>query len=202
MKKILNSFLYIFINNITKFLSWVFFRLKVEGRANLPEKGPFIIASNHASFLDSAVIQVAIPARISWIAKRGVYEERLLKPLHYIFGTIPMNGAIEKALTALENGETIGIFPEGTRSTDGKIKEADVGIAILALKSGKTVVPVGVKGSFEAFPPGKKFFRPYPVTVKIGKPISFEKRDKETIEVRLLEEAKNRVMDRIGELLV
>lgn len=202
MKKILNKLLFLFIKAIATFLAWALFRLKVEGKDNLPKDAPFIVASNHTSFLDPGLIQIAIPARMSWITKKDVYENWYLKPLCWVSESIPINGAIEKALVALEEGRVLGIFPEGTRSRNGKLKDADTGIAILALRSGRPVLPIGIKGAFEAFPPGKNFFKPYPIVVKIGKPFSFEKKDKENIEESILNEKKDYVMDRIEELLI
>ena len=70
MKKILNKFLFIFVKTIAKILAWSLFRLKIEGRENLPQKAPFIVASNHTSFLDPGLVQVAIPFKLSWVAKK------------------------------------------------------------------------------------------------------------------------------------
>lgn len=179
----------------------IFFSLKVEGRNNLPEAGSFIVAANHTSFLDPMAVQTSIPAKINWIVRKDVIERKHLKVIHYIFDSIPVNGSVKSALTALEKGRVLGIFPEGRRSEDGKLEEAGNGVAILALKSGRPVVPVGIKGAFEAYPPGKKFFKPHPISVNIGRPLSFKKEEKEEIDESILQETKDRVMDGIRGLI-
>lgn len=201
MKKILNRVFYIFVKVVVGFLAIIFFRLKVEGRDNILPKGPFIIACNHTSFLDVGVVQVAFPLKISWIAKKEVVDRWWLRPAHWIFDTITINGAVEKALEALEEGRVLGIFPEGARSPDGKIKKTDAGVAILALKSGMPIIPVGIMGAFEAYPPGKKFFKPHPITVKIGKPFSFKREQRDMIQEDILTEKRVYIIERIKDLL-
>lgn len=201
MKKALNRFLFLFLRAIGAFITWAFFRLKVEGGDGLPKTGPFIIVSNHTSFLDPLAIQVAVPVKISWITKRCIYENPFLRPIHRLSDSILINGAVEKALEALEEGRVIGIFPEGTRSPDGRLLEADVGVAILALKSGAPVIPVGVRGAHEAYPVGRRFFKPHQVTVRIGRGFSFEKEYKEDIEESLLRQKRDYVMERVEELI-
>lgn len=198
----INNILYLLIKNLAVSLARLFFNPRVEGRENIPEKGPFIVAPNHTSLLDPVVVQSALPAKIYWIAKRSVYENPCLKFINYISGTIPMNGAVDKALSALKEGRVLGIFPEGGLSPDGRPKEANPGVAILALKSGESIVPIGIKGAYEAFPPGRKIFKPHPIVVKIGKPFSFERIDEEVIDGRLINETKDFVMERIKELLI
>ncbi|NQT06356.1 MAG: 1-acyl-sn-glycerol-3-phosphate acyltransferase [Candidatus Omnitrophica bacterium] len=201
MKKMLNNILYKLVKAIAGILVWVFFRLTVEGRENLPKGAPFILAANHTSFLDPMVIQLAVTNRISWIARKEVFNRPALRPLHYILRTIPINGALDKALDALGEGRVLGIFPEGTRSPDGRLKDADDGVAILALKSGKAIIPVGVKGAYEAYPAGERFFKPHPVTVRIGRPLFFKKQDVEVIDSQVIKGTKNAIMDGIRGLL-
>ncbi len=201
MKRILISIFYPPLKGLAVFLMWFFFRLKVEGRENLPANAPFIIAANHASFIDPVAIQALCRFRINWITKKVIYENRYLKLFHYIADSIVINGAVNKALEALDKGRVIGVFPEGEMSCDGRVKEGDLGVAILAIKSGCRIVPVRISGSFEAFPRGKKFFRMYPVKVRIGKPLIFEKDERENIEEHLLTETRDKVMDGIRGLL-
>lgn len=201
MKKTLCNILYFIVKLTAWVFSKVFFRLKVVGKDNLPEKGPFIIAANHTSFLDPIVASIAVSSKMRWIAKKDVCKKPFLKPLHYILGTICMNGAVEEALDNLEKGEILGIFPEGARSSDGTLKEANKGIAVLALRSAKYVVPIGIIGAYEAYGPGMKMFKPYPITVKIGKPILFKKTKEEHIDEVLINKTKASIMEKIGELL-
>jgi len=201
MKTILSNILFNFFKSAAWILSCTFFSLKVEGRKNLPEGAPFIVVANHTSYLDPMVIQVAVPPRISWIAKKEVCEKWYLKPVHYVCGSIPANGSVKCALEALDQKRILGIFPEGVRSYDGKLKEAGRGIAVLALKSGAPIVPVGIKGAFEAYPPGRIFFRPHPVSVKIGSAFFFDKVTDDPIDEGIINNARSFVMKKIGELL-
>ncbi len=202
MKKLINNCLYLLSRVFAMIVGRVLFRLKVGGRENLPSKGPFIIVSNHVSFLDSGLIQAAIPLRISWIAKKDVCEKWYLKLLHFIYDTIPVNGAVDRALEALNRGRVLGIFPEGTRSIDGKLKEGELGTAILALKSGAKIVPVGIKGAHEAMSPVHKSVRLRPIELKIGKPFAFKKAGPGKIEESLLKTKRDFIMEKIGELLI
>jgi len=202
MKVILSKFLYMVIKITGMCIMRIFFSLKVEGRGNLPRSGSFIIAANHTSFLDPMAVQAALPVKVSWIVRKDVSEKRYLKFMHYIFDSIPVNGSVEKALVSLKKGHVLGIFPEGKRSNDGRLKEAGDGTEIVALRSGRPVVPVGIKGAFEAYPPGKRFFKPHPISVRIGRPIFFNKEEKEEIGELLLKETKDRVMDGIRTLIV
>ena len=201
MKTILSNILFYFFRSVAWLLSCTFFSLKVEGRGNLPEGAPFIVVANHTSYLDPMVMQVAVPPRISWIAKKDVCEKWYLKLVHYVCGSIPVNGSVKCALEALDQKRILGIFPEGVRSHDGRLKEAGKGIAVLALKSGAPIVPVGIKGAFEAYPPGRLFFRPRHVSVKIGSAFFFDKIADDPIDEETISNARSYVMKKIGELL-
>ncbi len=196
----------IFINAFLKFLfgiiSFIFFPLKVEGKENLPEEGPYIIAANHSSFADPPLISISIRPVIRWISHYNVYDVKLLKAIHEVTGCIRTNGTVKKALAALEEKDVVGIFPEGTRSFDGKLCKAGTGVAVIALKSGAPVVPVGVSGAFKAYPRGVTFPRRHRVLVKIGRPIKFERHQEDIIKEEALEKATDLVMQGIGELLV
>jgi len=202
MKTIPYKILYRTLHFTLKWMTLVLFSVRIEGQENLPEKGPYIVAANHASFIDPIVGQIAVRDNISWVAKKAVYKKWFLRPIHYTFRSIPVNGAVDKAVDALEEGRVVGIFPEGTRSRDGKLKEADVGVAVMALKSGCPVVPVGISGAYDALRPGKVSlsFRSK-VTTRIGKPFSFTKCSDEKINEPVLKEKTAEIMGRIRELL-
>ncbi len=177
----------------------IFFRIKVKGLENIPARGNFIITANHSSYLDPVAIGVAVPRRIKWIVRKDVYDVRWLKPLLESLGMIRENGSVGKALDLLIKGESVGVFPEGARSPDGKLGEGKKGVAIMALRSGVPVVPCAVGGAFKAYPRGVVFPRPYPVEIIIGKAIKPGKSDapdEKTIDSTLAE-----IMTAIGSLM-
>ncbi|MFH0771588.1 MAG: lysophospholipid acyltransferase family protein [Candidatus Omnitrophota bacterium] len=175
------------------------FRLKVEGLQNFPAAGKIIIAANHSSYLDSMAIISAIPRRIKWLIQKGIYDLWWLKWFFFLTGMIPENGAVGKSLLFLEEGRTIGMFPEGTRSQDGKLHYGRKGAAILALKTGAIVVPCAVRGAFEAYPRNALFPKPYPVKVLVGEPIVFRKVDNP--EETEINSALDKIMSSIKSLM-
>ncbi|MFA5165347.1 MAG: lysophospholipid acyltransferase family protein [Candidatus Omnitrophota bacterium] len=148
------------------------FRLNTTGRDNIPKEGGAIIAANHSSYIDPVALAVAIPRRISWIVRKDVYDVWWLKGLFASTGMIREGGSVGKAIQLLEQGGLVGVFPEGTRSPDGKLGAGKKGAAVMALKTGVPVIPCGITGAFEAYPRGAVFPRPFPVKVSIGKPVA------------------------------
>lgn len=153
------------------------FRIKAKGLENIPAEGNIIIAANHSSYLDAIAIGVVVPRRIRWVIRKDVYDVWWLRPLFASIGMIKENGSVGKAVDFLAKGEAIGVFPEGSRSPDGKLGKGKKGAAIMALKSGAPVIPCAVKGAFEAYPRSAAFPRPYPVEIIIGKAIAAKKAD-------------------------
>lgn len=163
----------------------MFYRPRIEGRKNVPRKGPVILASNHLSFIDSFVIPLASPRPVRFLAKASYFEGKGVKgwfsrEFFYALGAIPVQrGAGQAALDALdqqkrmlEAGAATALYPEGTRSLDGRLYKGRTGVAFLALQTGAPVVPVGLVGTNEAMPVGAKFPRLRPrVTVRFGAPI-------------------------------
>lgn len=150
------------------------FRVKARGLENLPKEGKAIIAANHSSYLDPVVVSVVVPRRIKWIVQKPIYHLWWLKWLFALSNMIPENGAIEKSLATLRDGEILGILPEGGRSRDGSLRAGKEGVAILAIKSGAAVIPCAIRGAFEAYPPQALFPKPHPVKILVGKPIHFK----------------------------
>jgi 1-acyl-sn-glycerol-3-phosphate acyltransferase len=201
MQKIVDKALYLLIKSVIWVLMHSYFRLHVEGMDNVPKEGPFIVASNHASFLDAPAIQLTIPQHVSWIAKQAVMEKKALGFVHRLMRSIALNGSIKKALDALtEEKRVLGIFPEGTRTRDGKIDRARTGAAVMALKTGSPVVPVGIKGTYELFPANSFFPRPGRIHLRIGRPIPSERRREEKIDEALVNAKTDEIMKRIREL--
>ncbi|MEU2560864.1 lysophospholipid acyltransferase family protein [Streptomyces longispororuber] len=168
-------------------LRWVF-RPRVEGLGNVPEQGPVIVAGNHQSFCDQFLLGVTLRRRISFLAKIEYFTQRGLRgrlaaAFFRAIGAIPVdrsgNGAgkaaVEAGLGVLGRGGVLGIFPEGTRSHDGRLYKGKVGVAAMALRSGAPVVPCAIIGTFEAQPAGRRVPSVVPITLRFGRPLDFSK---------------------------
>lgn len=166
-------------------LARLIYRPRIEGRRNVPRKGGVILASNHLSFIDSFVIPMASPRPVRFLAKSSYFDGKglrgwLSREFFYAVGAFPVQrGAGQAALDALdqqklklEAGWATALYPEGTRSLDGRLYKGRTGVAFLALQTGAPVVPVGIVGTDEIMPVGAKFPRLRPrVTVRFGEPI-------------------------------
>lgn len=158
-----------------------FFAFRVSGLEHLPARGPFIVAANHANYLDGVVLATALPRKISFLVMPRVYRATPLHPyFHDHVGSIPVSlarpdpGAIRRALRVLEQGGVIGIFPEGPFSRHGRLVRGQPGVALVALRSGVPVVPAAISGTFHALA-ARRFFVPrrVPLGVRFGKPLRF-----------------------------
>ncbi|MBM9461346.1 1-acyl-sn-glycerol-3-phosphate acyltransferase [Nocardioides sp. zg-536] len=166
----------------------VVFRPRAEGVEHVPTEGPAIIASNHLSYADWLFMPLVVPRRVSFVAKAEYFTSPGLKGwLQKTFfsgtGNIPIDrsganaaaGALLSAKRVLDDGELFGIYPEGTRSHDGRLYRGKTGIARLALETGVPVVPVAVVGTDVVAPPGKKFGRWTRPRVRFGEPMDFSR---------------------------
>ncbi|BFM24053.1 1-acyl-sn-glycerol-3-phosphate acyltransferase [Microbacterium testaceum] len=156
------------------------YRPRIEGRENVPRTGPVIFASNHLSFIDSIAIPVAAPRPVHFMAKSAYFEKWASRQFFTAIGAIPVErGAGQKALDALDqqrafldDGRAVALYPEGTRSLDGRLYKGRTGVAFLALQTGAPVVPVGLIGTDKAMPVGAKFpSTSERITVRFGKPL-------------------------------
>lgn len=170
-------------------ISCVLLFKKVKGLHNLPEKG-FILAANHTSYFDIWVMMVLLVATryryVRFIAKKELVEDAHIIWLQRLFGdkgnrplyidrSQKTEDILQPAIKALRQGAVVGIYPEGGRSRDGRIKQGRTGMIRLAMQAQVPIVPLGIKGSFELMPPGKGFPRlKKRIELDIGKPRYFE----------------------------
>jgi 1-acyl-sn-glycerol-3-phosphate acyltransferase len=161
----------------------VLFRIRVEGAANVPAKGPAILASNHQSFIDSVFLPYAVRRRVTFVAKAEYFESWRTAWFFRALGMIPLKreggSASQRALAAaqevLEAGRVLGIYPEGTRSRDGRLYKGHTGVARLAARTGAPVIPVAQLGTAQVQPVGANTLRLFrPVSIKLGPPMRFE----------------------------
>ena len=153
------------------------FRLKVVGRENLPDSGPFIVVGNHASFLDPFIISSRCGRPVQWLVAQEFYGNPRVHWLLWWFGTIPVGGgrsmirSYRKIADVLTEGGIIGIFPEGGITRDGTMKEFRTGAAVIAFRMGVSIVPTHIHGTFEALSRYATWPKFVPVTIRMGEPI-------------------------------
>jgi 1-acyl-sn-glycerol-3-phosphate acyltransferase len=184
------------------------FSFRVSGLEHLPARGPYIVAANHANYLDGVVLATALPRKISFLVMPRVYRATLLHPyFHDHIGSIPVSlarpdpGAIRRALRVLEDGGVVGIFPEGPFSRHGSLVRGQPGVALVALRSGTPVVPAAISGTFHALA-ARRFFVPrrVPLSVRVGKPLRFTT-PRRRVTQGLRADVTGRIMEEIAALL-
>ncbi|WP_181789736.1 lysophospholipid acyltransferase family protein [Streptomyces phytophilus] len=164
------------------------FRPRIEGLEHIPEEGAAIVAGNHLSFADHFLMPVMLKRRITFLAKAEYFngpglKGRLTAGFFHAIGQIPVDrrgrkaaqAAIEEGLGVLAKGELLGIYPEGTRSHDGRLYKGRVGVAAMALKAGVPVIPCAMLGTREVQPPGQKIPSLGRVTIRFGEPLEFSR---------------------------
>jgi 1-acyl-sn-glycerol-3-phosphate acyltransferase len=174
------------VKELLAFLFRAIYRPRVIGLEHVPPKGPLILASNHVSFIDSMVIPMLVPRRVHFLAKDDYFTGTGIKGTlsrwwFNGFGMIPVDrddtraaiASLDIALDVLGKGEAFGIYPEGTRSRDGRIYRGRTGVGHLALTSGASVVPVALTGTERLLPRGARIPRRVPVTVEFGPALTF-----------------------------
>jgi 1-acyl-sn-glycerol-3-phosphate acyltransferase len=158
----------------------VFVRVRVEGRDNVPRRGPVILASNHRSFLDSIFIPLVVRRRVTFVAKAEYFDDAKTAWFFRSCGQIPIRreggSASERALASatevLRAGDIFAIYPEGTRTRDGLLHRGHTGVARLALRCNVPIVPIGLVGTDDVQPVDSRFPKLFrPVTIRFGEPV-------------------------------
>ncbi|MBR7553265.1 lysophospholipid acyltransferase family protein [Allobacillus sp. GCM10007491] len=173
----------------------VLFKIKVIGKENIPKDGPVIICSNHISNYDPPTVGITSPRTIHFMAKEELFEKKGIGFILRNVNAFPVKrgmrdrNALRKGLKLLEEGNVLGLFPEGTRSKTGQVKRGLAGAGFFAMRSNATVIPCAIIGKYE---------RSKPLTVIYGKPIEFEslKKDKPSAQ-----EVTDEIMENIKRLL-
>jgi 1-acyl-sn-glycerol-3-phosphate acyltransferase len=187
---------------LTPFLR-LLFKVRADGRDNVPAEGAAILASNHLSFSDSIFLPLMIRRRITFVAKAEYFEDPKTAWFFRAVGQIPIKRgggsasqrALDSAMDVLSAGGLFGIYPEGTRSPDGCLYKGHTGVARLALKSGVPVIAVAMIGTREAQPIGQvkpNFFSP--IGVKFSKPMHFDKYADRADDPRVLRQITDEIM--------
>ena len=172
--------LYLILRFFGVFLFKLLFRFHVTGKNAIPGKGGILIVSNHVSYLDPLMLAAASPRPLYFFAKSGLFKNSLFGWLIRMLHAFPVHqdrldkDAIERAIRELKKGKALVVFPEGTRSTDDRIHPGQAGAGFFAVKAGVPVLPVYLRGTYEALPPGRRMIRPKKVSIHFGKPLFFD----------------------------
>jgi 1-acyl-sn-glycerol-3-phosphate acyltransferase len=204
---------YLLARFVLRPLFWLICRPQVTGRENVPATGPVILASNHLSFIDSIVIPLVAPRRVAYLAKAEYWQGTgfvgwLQRALFTALGALPVErgthraaqAALDTALGVLTAGGAFGIYPEGTRSRDGRLHRGKTGVAWLALTADCPVVPVAVRGTDRVQPIGASWPRPHRVSITFGEPLSFPEQRGQAGRGPARRVVTDRVMEAIAEL--
>lgn len=160
------------------------YEANVEGAGHIPVDGPAIISPNHISFFDTPLVMLTAPRRVLFLGKAEYMDSWKTKHLFPAVGMVPIRrqkarssmAALDTAASLLDDGELVGIYPEGTRSRDGKLHKGHTGVAHLALATGAPIIPVGIVGTDDVQPIGRSIpRRSGRVTVRFGEPIDPER---------------------------
>ena len=200
--RLLKSFLYP--------LLVLLFRPKVTGLRHVPSNGPVIIASNHLSFSDSIFMPLVVPRSVTFLAKSEYFTspglKGFIKRITFIaLGQVPVDrsggkrseAALLTGLALLKDGHCIGIYPEGTRSPDGRLYKGRTGIARMAIESGAPIIPVAMFNTAEIQPTGQVVPKVRRVEMVFGEPIYFSG---DSTDQAVLRSATNQLMEKIAEL--
>lgn len=153
-------------------------RLEVSGVHHVPSSGGVLLVANHVSFLDPPALGCAVRHRtVRYLARDSLFTNPLIGRFLRGIAAVPISrergdvGALKKALAVLKAGDCLGMFPEGTRSPDGKVQPAKSGVGFLVAKAGVPIVPAYIDGTFRALSRHHKWIRPCKIRVTIGPPI-------------------------------
>jgi 1-acyl-sn-glycerol-3-phosphate acyltransferase len=204
---------YVIAHFVIRPIVWLLFRPRVTGREHVPATGPVILASNHLSFIDSIAIPIVAPRRVTLLAKAEYFtgsgiDGWLTKALFTGLGALPVErgtqraaqAALDPALGVLTDGGAFGIYPEGTRSRDGKLGRGKTGVAWLALTADCPVVPVAVAGTDRVQPIGAHWPRPRRISITFGEPLIFDDHRGQAGKGRARREVTDRIMRAIADL--
>jgi 1-acyl-sn-glycerol-3-phosphate acyltransferase len=155
----------------------LYFRRRLYGTDQVPMQGKLIVVANHASDFDPPILSSCVGRPVSYMAKEELFKVPVLAPAIRLYGAYPVKrgsadrSAIREAIKQLDQGWAVGIFLEGTRTTDGRIPNPKIGAALIAAKTQTPLLPVSLWGTHKILPKGSVIPRPVPVTIRIGEVI-------------------------------
>jgi 1-acyl-sn-glycerol-3-phosphate acyltransferase len=168
---------YSFLRIIVQITAILAFGVRHSGRKNIPRRGGVLVVSNHQSHLDPPLVGMGCGRHMNYIARQTLFDFTPFAWLIRSINAIPIDregfgiAGIKESLKRLKNGEMVLIFPEGTRTPDGNIKEFKRGITSLAVRSRAAILPVAIAGAFQCWPKTRTFPRPGKIRLHYGQPI-------------------------------
>lgn len=192
-----------------KLLFKIYFRWEIYGVSNVPRKGPALITSNHASFLDPVLIGTSLPMAIHYLARSTLFKNKLITWILKTVHAIPIDrerggmAGLKTILEQLHQDCIINLFPEGTRSRDGKLQKAQTGIGLAVIKSEALVIPTRIFGSFEAYSRKDLFPKPQKIIIRYGTPLDFKelRQESKTCTKERLREIYKEVAEQVMEAI-
>ena len=194
---------------VVRLAATVLFRLKVIGQRHIPKTGGVLIASNHASYLDIPILGCGMPRRASFMGRLDLFSGPAGWLMRYL-GWIPIRRervdrkGFEEAIRRVKAGEAVVIYPEGSRTEDGRLQPGKPGVGMIVEATGCPVVPAFLEGTYDVLPPGARWFRLRPIRVTYGAPLEFsslfESAGGEDKKKAVYQRISEEVMDRIAEL--
>jgi len=172
------AFVYRVLRLIAHLVNRAYWRVEVEGAANVPTTGPVILAPVHRSFMDFFAVSEVTARKIFYMTKDEMWKTPLLGAFLDAVGAFPVHRegadrlALDRAQDVLERGDVLILFPEGTRRAGPVVDDLHEGAAFLAARTGAPIVPIGVGGTAQAMPKGSKFVRPVKVHLVVGTPLA------------------------------
>jgi 1-acyl-sn-glycerol-3-phosphate acyltransferase len=169
---------YIALSGLFHGLAKLYFRLEIRGKEHLPPRGPYVVAPVHRSNLDFILVSCIHSTRMRYMGKASIWKYPTLGRFFSMLGAFPVHRgtadreSLRTCMRIIENGESLVMFPEGTRKEGPKVAELFDGPAFVAARTGVPIVPIGIGGSSQAMPLGAKFIKPRKIVMVIGEPVT------------------------------
>jgi len=202
------TIIYNIFYNLAKLLALVCFRMRVVHPERMVESGPLILAVNHSSFFDPPLAGICSRRGVYYLARKTLLKWPFFGPLFPAMNVIPVErdgndmSALREVIKKIKEGNGVVLFPEGTRSKDGKIQKARAGIGLVIAKTGAPVLPMRIFGAYDAFPKNAKHLHFPQITVVIGEPLFFSPEEIASPTRDTYQKLSDRVMEAIGALKI
>lgn len=191
------------LQGIARIATTLLFDLKVYGMDRLPLEGGVLVVSNHQSYLDPVLLAVRSRRPLSYMAKSELFGNRFFAWFIRSLGAFPVKQgagdvrAMKEAIERAQAGDALTMFPEGSRTEDGRLLPIEPGIALVIRKAKVPVVPAVIHGSYQAWPKGRKIFRPHPIWVLYDSPMDLSGLSRDEI-VKAIENKFSEMCDRLA----